>query len=96
METFRALSGWVMFLIMAVMAAFFWHQSDTRGKRIEELTTRIAEIDAQIDRLTGDIISLREHMAETQPLPAIGPPDRQDGTEGEFPAAPAPMETAAP
>lgn len=68
MDTLRALTGWVLFVIMAILAGFFWHQSDTRGKRIEELTVRISEIDAQINRLTTDVISLREQLTEAETL----------------------------
>lgn len=74
MDTARALTGWILFVLMAILAAFFWHQSDARGKRIEELTVRISEIDAQINRLTSDIIELRENLTTAETLyenPAI-------------------------
>jgi hypothetical protein len=66
METMRTLSGWVLFIIMALIAAFFWRQSDIRGRHIEELTTRIVEIDAQIVRLTNDIETLSKTLVKAE------------------------------
>ena len=98
MDTLRALTGWVLFLIMAILAAFFWHQSDTRGKRIEELTSRIIEIDAQISQLTDDIIALRERMNESRAVLGNAAPGTEQVQEGEIPPVPsaAPAATSTP
>jgi len=88
METLRAMTGWILFLIMAILAAFFWHQSDTRGKRIEELTARIMEIDAQISHLTDDIIALRERMNENGVVPGNAISESPTVEEGENPLLP--------
>ncbi len=96
MDTLRALTGWILFVIMAILAGFFWHQSDTRVKRIEELTVRISEIDAQINRLTTDIISLREQLTEAETLfespsfPAPPPPVTEPNSTPSVPDPPNP------
>lgn len=66
MDTLRAFSGWVLFLIMAVIAAFFWQQSDARGRRIEELTRKMVEIDAQINYLGNELAQLRDYIADAE------------------------------
>jgi len=88
METLRAMTGWILFLIMAILAAFFWHQSDIRGKRIEELTVRIMEIDAQITRLTDEIIALSERMKEDGVIPGSAESELPHVEEGAAPPAP--------
>lgn len=96
METLRALTGWVLFLVMAILAAFFWHQSDTRGKYIEELTTRIVEIDAQISRLRDEIVALHERMNENQAVLGNAGPETPRVQEGEMPAVPSAAPVPAP
>lgn len=68
MDALRALTGWILFLIMAVIAAFFWQQSDARGRRIDELTGRITEIDAQIVSLGRDIAALQKALTQAESL----------------------------
>lgn len=66
MNATRAIAGWVLFLLMAVLAAFFWYQSDMRGKHIKELNTRIIEIEAQVNRLTDEIFSITDKISKTE------------------------------
>lgn len=48
MEIFRTLAGWLLFLAMAIVAGFFWHQSAERGAHIARLSTTIDQMDNQI------------------------------------------------
>jgi len=80
MNTIRSFSGWILFLIMAVIAAFFWYQSDTRGKYIEELNVRIVEINAQVNRLTAEMAAISEKIDNTH----SGTPTRQPGTSVDY------------
>lgn len=65
---------------MAVIAAFFWYQSDTRGKYIEELNVRIVEINAQVNRLTAEMAAISEKIDNTH----SGTPTRQPGTSVDY------------
>lgn len=66
MDTMRAFAGWLLFLLMAVIAAFFWYQSDMRGRHIEQLNDRIIEISAQVTHLTDEIAEISKKIDEAQ------------------------------
>lgn len=65
MNIIRTLLPWVLFLIMSLLAAFFWHQSAQRGKRIHELSVEIQGFEEQLQRLSGDMLDLKA-LAEEQ------------------------------
>ncbi len=78
MDTARALVPWVLFLLMAIVAAFFWHQSDTRGRHIASLSATIAQMETHIEELTGSVDSLEDQveraMATIAALREAAPP----------------------
>jgi type II secretory pathway component PulM len=67
MNTLRTLFPWVLFLLMSLLTAFFWHQSDQRGRHIKELSQEMEGIEMQLQRLGNDMLDLKalaeEHSA---------------------------------
>ncbi|MFA7693410.1 MAG: hypothetical protein GX117_15145 [Candidatus Hydrogenedentes bacterium] len=66
MDTLRTLTGWILFLIMSVLAAFFWHQSASRGREISELESSILEINLQIEKLNADILLIHHEFDKNE------------------------------
>ncbi len=66
MDMFRTIAAWVLFLAMAVAAAFFWQQSAARSKRIAVLTEAVEQMDAQILTLNEDVTALRRQVEEAE------------------------------
>ncbi|NLN93224.1 MAG: hypothetical protein GX130_07960 [Candidatus Hydrogenedens sp.] len=73
MNITRTLLPWVLFLIMSLLAAFFWHQSDQRGRRIHELGEEIQRFEKQLHRLSEDILDLKALAEEQQEKAGEGP-----------------------
>ncbi len=55
MEIFRTLAGWLLFLAMAIVAGFFWHQSAQRGVHIAALSDTIDQMESQMDQFTESV-----------------------------------------
>ncbi len=88
MGTVRALAGWVLFLVMAVIAALFWHQSDVRGQHIVELENRIVEINAQINHLTNEVMAIITRFNQLGPPPPgmqVPTAEQDEGEPAPFP-----------
>lgn len=64
MDTLRTLAGWLLFLAMAIVAGFFWHQSAERGDCINKLSDTIAQMNSQIGLLSDSIDSLEAQVEE--------------------------------
>lgn len=64
METFRTLVGWLLFLAMAVVAGFFWHQSAERGVHIALLSNTVSQMESQIDQLSENIDDLEQQITD--------------------------------
>ena len=72
MNTARTLAGWLLFLAMAIVAGFFWHQSADRGDYINELSNVIAQMEHQISQLSNSIDSLEKQVEqESQTIEAL-------------------------
>lgn len=63
---FRIFTGWILFFIMTLVAAFFWQQSAARGRQIQELTIQLQKMDYQIETLAKDIAALKHHIIENE------------------------------
>lgn len=66
MDTHRTLAAWILFVVMAVAAAFFWHQSDERGRHIAELKMTIDNMDKRLDAFGQAMQTLKNQMSETE------------------------------
>lgn len=64
MNTVRTLAGWLLFLAMAFLAGFFWHQSVSRGNYIDTLSGTISEMSEQIDQLSTALSSLEKQVEQ--------------------------------
>ncbi len=62
MDVIRALAAWVLFVLMALLAAFFWHQSDSRGRHINELSAVIDDMETHIAALTESVGALEDQV----------------------------------
>ena len=89
METFRTLAGWLLFLIMAVVAGFFWHQSAQRGAHIALLSDTMTQMESQINQLSSNIDTLEQQITDAtttiaamkNELEVTSPKDNRQGTE---------------
>ncbi len=79
METIRTMTAWVLFLIMAVIAAFFWQQSASRGRQNIALKSVINEMEGQVLAMAHDIDILRDQVTQAEEVIAmIHKPDAFD------------------
>ena len=66
MDTARTLAGWVLFLVMAIVAGLFWRQSAERGAFIAEQGDAIARLESSVLNLGEIIASLENDLAEAR------------------------------
>lgn len=66
MDAARTLIAWVLFLIMALAAGFFWHQSAGRAALINDLRTTVAGLEGQINQLKENTTALEAQIMALQ------------------------------
>lgn len=89
MDSVRTILPWVLFVIMAVVAAFFWQQSAAHSRENEALRNVLDEMKSQVRAMSRDIDKLSEQVNEAEAV--IRSLDAFDEIVGQ-PLAPRPAE----
>lgn len=73
MNTIRTMTGWVLFLVMAVAAAFFWRQSALLGRENMALRQGLKGMEVDVLAMSRDIQMLREQIDRAEAIISILP-----------------------
>lgn len=71
MSTIRTLLPWVLFLVMSLLTAFFWHQSNRRGQMIDEISGEMLQIQDQLQHVHQELLDLKAFAQEKLGTPEL-------------------------